>query len=97
MVRIIWSPNAISDLESICDFIAFDSEYYAHSFAKGVIHSIENLILFPKSGRVVPEYNQQHIREIIYHKYRIVYRIKSDVVEIAAITHGARLMDNIQC
>lgn len=40
MVRIIWSPNAISDLESICDFIAFDSEYYAHSFAKGVIHSI---------------------------------------------------------
>jgi len=97
MVRIIWSPNAISDLESICEFIAMDSDYYARSFAKNVIHAIENLMLFPKSGRVVAEYNQQHLREIIFQNYRIVYRIKSDIIEIAAITHGARLMDNLQC
>ncbi len=73
-----------------------DSEHYARSFAKEVIHAIENLQIFPKSGRVVPEYNLKHIREIIFQNYRIVYRIRSDVIEIVTITHGARLMDNLQ-
>jgi addiction module RelE/StbE family toxin len=93
MVRIIWSQDAAADLEEICDYIAKDSEYYARVFAQGVINAIERLLLFPESGRVVPEYGQKDIREIIYQNYRIVYRIKSDAVEIVAITHGARLVE----
>ena len=92
MVRIIWSPDAAADLEEICDYISKDSEYYARVFAQGVITAIERLITFPESGRVVPEYNQKDIREIIFQNHRIVYRIKSDAVEIVAIVHGARLM-----
>ncbi|MBW6517650.1 MAG: type II toxin-antitoxin system RelE/ParE family toxin [ANME-2 cluster archaeon] len=94
MARIIWSPNASDDLESICEFIAIDSEYYARSFAKGIIKAIERLIVFPESGRIVPEYNLNNIREIIYQNYRIVYRIKSDIIEIVTIVHGARLLDH---
>ena len=48
MARIIWSPNASDDLESICEYIAIDSEYYARLFAKGVIRAIERLIVFPE-------------------------------------------------
>ena len=43
MARLIWSPNAFDDLESICKFIAMDSEYYARLFAKGVIKAVERL------------------------------------------------------
>lgn len=93
MVRIIWSPDAAADLEEICDYIAKDSEHYARAFAQGVIKAIERLQNFPESGRIVPEYNQKDTREIIFQNYRIVYRIKSDAVEIVAITHGTRLMD----
>ncbi len=95
MARIIWSPNASDDLESICEFIAIDSEYYARLFAKQVIKAIERLIVFPESGRIVPEYNLRNIREIIYQNYRIVYRVKSETVEIVTIVHGARLLDHL--
>lgn len=92
MVRIIWSPDAAADLEEICDYIAKDSEYYARVFAQGVIKAIERLMVFPESGRVVPEYKQKDIREIIFQNYRIVYRIKPEAVEIVTFTHGAKLM-----
>ncbi|NOR47340.1 MAG: type II toxin-antitoxin system RelE/ParE family toxin [Methanosarcinaceae archaeon] len=95
MARIIWSPNASDDLESICEYIAIDSEYYARLFAKRVIKAIERLIVFPESGRIVPEYNLRNIREIIYQNYRIVYRVKSETVEIVTIVHGARLLDHL--
>ena len=94
MARIIWSPNAFDDLESICEFIAIDSEYYARSLAKGIIKAIERLVVFPESGRIVPEYNLSNVREIIYQNYRIVYRVKSEIIEIVTIVHGARLLDH---
>jgi toxin ParE1/3/4 len=91
MARIIWSPNASDDLESICEFIAIDSEYYARSFAKGIIKGIERLVVFSESGRIVPEYN---LSNIIYQNYRIVYRVKSEIIEIVTIVHSARLLDH---
>ena len=48
MARLIWSPNASDDLESICEFIAMDSAYYARLFAKGIIKAIERLRAFPE-------------------------------------------------
>ncbi len=93
MVRIIWSPDAAADLEAICEYIAKDSEHYARVFAQGVINAVERLLIFPESGRIVPEYNQKDLREIIFQNYRIVYRIKSNAIEIVTITHGARLME----
>ena len=80
MVRIIWSPDAAADLEAICDYIAKDSEHFAWVFAQGLLNAIERLQTFPESGRIVPEYNQKGIREIIFQNYRIVYRIEPDAV-----------------
>ena len=92
MARIIWSPNAVTDLEAICEYIARDSEHYSRIFAQGVINAIEKLQIWPESGRIVPEYNQKDIREVIFQNYRIVYRTKSYAVEIVTIMHGARLI-----
>ncbi len=75
MVRIIWSPDAAADLEAICEYIAKDSGYYARVFAQGVVNTVERLLIFPESGRIVPEYNRKDLREIIFQNYRIVYRI----------------------
>ena len=46
----------------------------------------------PLSGRVVPEVGDDAIRELIRGNYRIVYRLKQDVVEIVTVFHGARLL-----
>ncbi len=42
------------------------------------------------SGRRVPEYDMEQIREIFEGPYRIVYYIKPDQIDVLAVIHGAR-------
>jgi len=93
--KLIWSPKAISCLENIHKFISKDSVYYASHFVDRIVQIIENIPCFPRSGRMVPEYNDDNIREKIFRKYRIVYRLKESSIEIVAIVHGTRLLENI--
>jgi plasmid stabilization system protein ParE len=88
--QIDWSPKATADLEAICERISRDSEFYARLFATRVTAAVERLACFPKLGRVVPEYGREDLREIIYQRYRIVYRLRGEGVEIAAVCHGSR-------
>jgi plasmid stabilization system protein ParE len=88
--RISWAPGAVADLEDICDFISKDSEYYAALFAKRIITVVESIPDFPSSGRIVPEYENEIIRERIYKNYRMIYRLKDDFIEIAAICNSAK-------
>ncbi len=92
MATIVWSPKAIHELATICNYIGENSEYYARLFAGNIFKRIELLALFPQSGRVVPEYNQSDLRELIYQNYRIVYRVKSELIEVVWITQGTRLL-----
>lgn len=92
MVEVRWTPQAVDDLESIAGFIAKDSPYYARLFAIDVLGAVDRLPKFPKSGRVVPELRNPIIREIILGNYRIVYRLRGNLVEILTIYHGAKLL-----
>jgi toxin ParE1/3/4 len=92
MAEVRWTPQAVEDLESIADFIARDSAHYAHFFIIGVLASVDRLLVFPKSGRIVPELKNPAIREIILGNYRIVYRLKNQAAEILTVYHGAKLL-----
>lgn len=91
--KIRWSPKAVESLEEICQFIAKDSEYHASIFAKKVVSLIKNIPNFPKAGRIVPEYEDENLRERIFQNYRIVYRIKQDIIEIVVISHSAKQLE----
>jgi plasmid stabilization system protein ParE len=93
--QIRWSLKALNSFEEICSYIASDSKYYASLFAKRIIAIIKDIPKFPQAGRVVPEYNNKKLREKIYQNYRIVYRIKKNYIEIVAIIHSARQIENI--
>jgi len=93
--KIRWSPRAASNFEEVCNYIAKDSEVYATIFAKKIDGIIKSIPQFPKAGRIVPEYGDKDVREKIYENYRIVYRIKRDFIEIVAICHGAKQLENI--
>ena len=88
--KIKWSPKAVENLEAICAFIAKDSPFYASLTAQNILNLIDNLFVFPLSGRIVPEYDNENIRELIYISYRIVYRFKGGIVEIATICHSVK-------
>ncbi len=95
MAQLVWSPSALTDLAEVCDYIGRDSEHYAKLFAERVFSAAEMLVLFPESGRIVPEYDRRDLRELLFQNYRIVYRVKGSEVQIAAVVHGARLLPDV--
>jgi toxin ParE1/3/4 len=82
--------KAIDDLRSIHDYISKDSILYADRFVDKIINRVSQLENFPKSGRVVPEFDSPLIRALIEGNYRIVYKISSDQVAIVRVHHSAR-------
>ena len=93
MAEVRWTLQAADDLEAIANFIAADSPQYAKLFAMDVLVAVERMADFPNSGRVVPELKDPAIREILFGSYRIVYRVRGDLVEVLTVYHGARLLD----
>ena len=45
---------------------------------------------FPHSGRKVPEFDDENVRELIVYSYRIIYQSQNSDVIIAAVIHGRR-------
>ena len=72
--KLIWSPAARDDLHDIVVFIARDNSRRAMSFGYELISATDRLHDYPEAGRIVPEYEHQLLREIIFRGYRIVYR-----------------------
>ncbi len=90
MAEIIWSKFAIEDLKNIYDFIAKDSSFYAKRHINKLSERVSQLIKFPNSGRIVPEFNKTSIRELIEGNYRIVYNINGEKIEIVRIHHSSK-------
>ena len=90
MTPVTWSPEAIRDVESIRAFIAQDSPVYAELVARRIVAAVERLHFFPESGRMVPERQDPEIREIIVVPYRLVYRLRNGIVEVATVFRGSR-------
>ena len=90
MGRIIWSPSALKDIESIAEYIGRDSVDQAALFVERIIDLTDQLQDFPQSGRVIPEINQKNCREMIYGAYRVMYRIRAEEIWITGVVHAAR-------
>ncbi len=93
-MKITWSPHSKAQLTGIAEYIALDKPAAAYRWLENVFKEVEKLELFPKSGRRVPEFNQEDIREIIFGNYRIIYKIKEDEIIITSVRHGKQLLDN---
>lgn len=91
--RVVWSPRAVADLESIAQYIAADSSTYAAAVVKRILNTARRLSRFPYTGRMVPELADENIREWFAYSYRIIYRIENPIVTIATVVHGKRLLN----
>ncbi len=90
MARVIWTNPALADVQHIIEYISNDSLFYAERVGTRIVQAPRRLKQFPFSGRVVPEFSDNNIREIIYGAYRIIYQIREDVCYVVAVIHGSR-------
>lgn len=91
--EVVWSPRAIEDVEAIAIYISADSTAYAAAVVKKILIATRRLASFPFSGRVVPEFDDDSLREQLAYSYRIIYRIQDQTVTIAAVIHGRQLLE----
>ena len=89
-MRIVWSPQSLRDLDAIREYIAKDSERYADLTVARIFSAVGRLLQFPHAGRIVPERNEAAIREIIVGRFRVVYRIRDEVLEVATVFRASR-------
>jgi toxin ParE1/3/4 len=68
-----------------------DSPLYADLVIRRIVAAIERLSTFPESGRIVPERNVPHLREVIVSPYRAVYRLREGTVEVVTVFRASRL------
>jgi len=97
MVKIVWTEASINDLREIFEYISEDSIRYANLTINRIYQGSQIVTTNPNIGKIVREFNNPYIRELIFGNYRAIYRIKSDKqVNILRVFHSARLLRRIK-
>lgn len=96
--EVIWTKSAEFDLESIVEYIKTDSIHIAKKIFFAIKNECNNLHCFPERKRIVPELQQIGIlkyREIIYQRWRIIYKIENTKVYILLLVDSSRNLEDI--
>lgn len=86
-----WAESALADLTAAVEYVARDSPSYAASLAVRADQVAISLRNFPSRGRLVREYRDPAVRELIVsRKYRLIYRAAGNKISVIAFVHTSR-------
>ena len=77
-------------LDDVVSYIAQDSRPAAERLLIQALEAASSLDVFSERGRMVPELDQPNVRQLLVHRYRLIYEVTPDEVQILAFVHGAR-------
>ena len=92
-MKVFWTDTAVDHLPAPYNQIAKTSAPAAQSSIDRLTRRSKQIITFPNSGRIVPEFANDRIREIIEGKYRVIYTIQSNQIKVLAILHSAQQLE----
>lgn len=92
-VVISFAESALRDLEEIKDWYAGQGvSDIGERLVAEVFLRVETLVDHPDMGRVVPEFGQSFLRELIHPPFRIVYRHDTTRVRVVRVWRSERLL-----
>ena len=90
-VRIRFAESALGDLEAVRGWYAERGvPNVGMRLVAEIIDRAQSLADHPDLGRVVPEFGQTLLRELVHPPFRIVYRREPDAVRIVRVWRGER-------
>ncbi|MFM6629622.1 MAG: type II toxin-antitoxin system RelE/ParE family toxin [Microcystis panniformis] len=95
-MKVFWTETAVNHLSAIYNYISQNSPQYAQRLVERLTRRSEQIANFSFSGRLVPEFETEQIREVIEGSYRIIYYIKPEQIDVIAVLHAARNIENPQ-
>ncbi len=90
--QVIWSSEAIGDIEAIASYIARDSPSYAAAMVRKLLEEIRQLSNDPFAGNPVFEFDEPNLREVLTYSYRVIYQIAEETVIITTVVHSKALL-----
>ena len=87
---VVWAESAWNNLEDVAEYIAKDSPHYAAAFVREARDAARSLVSLAERGRMVPEFNDPGIRELLVGSYRLIYQVTKPAIHIIGFIHGAR-------
>jgi addiction module RelE/StbE family toxin len=91
MVKVDWTRQAIENIYEIREYYQPRSAKYAEQLTNKIFEKEALLETHPQIGRMVPEIEQEEIRELIYKNYRIVYHVVShERINVLTVHNGLR-------
>ena len=91
-MKIIWTDLGVDRVYEIAAYIAKDNSAAAIKWVEKLFKRVEDLSLFEKSSRKVPETRNPKLREIIFGNYRIVYKIEKDTIYVLTVRHFKQIL-----
>ena len=92
-MRLTWSRSAVEASSEILRRIIDDGRPLAGlEWLDGLESRVDKLRDAPFQGRVVPEWSEPTVRELIYGSYRVVYSVADEEVVILTVFHSRRTL-----
>ena len=88
-MKVVITPEAEHDLESIGDFIARDNPARAETYVGELVGRCLKLADFPERFPVFERFAKAGVRRCLHGRYLIFYRTEPGLVRILHILHGA--------
>lgn len=93
-VRVGFAQSARDDLREIMDWYgAQEVPEVGRRLGREIIDRVRQLGSIPDTGRVVPEFGTDWLRELEHPPFRIVYRRDEASVSVVRVWRSKRLMD----
>jgi toxin ParE1/3/4 len=93
-VKVFWTDTALERTKATALHISAEDPPAARRWVVGLFQCTERLSTYPEVGRFAPELVDRAVRELIYGRYRIFYRVdrEADRVIILSVQHGSQLV-----
>jgi plasmid stabilization system protein ParE len=96
-MKLGFAASALRDLEEVRDWYAEQGvPDIGTRLVAEVLERVEALGDHPSMGRVVPEFGQPFLRELIHSPFRIVYRCDADRIRVVRIWRSERDMRRLK-
>lgn len=94
VLKVKWSEPALDEIDEALEYIALDNPDAARELGKKAKAATRSLRNYPMKGRIVPEYKDPTLRELIVGPFRIIYSTEDpSAVYILAVVRSERLLD----
>ena len=94
MLLVNWTDRAKARLRVIHSRIAEDSLPTANKEIGKLLGASARLSELPHSGRKVPEYGRDDVRELLIKPYRVIYWILPDRIDVMTVIHYRQHLDS---